>query len=62
MDRAIRSFTEPVGLYPSNLAKIRIPALGLNVGNSTSGVLPMESIRFELRIGIGALSTRRVAP
>jgi len=40
---ATRSFTEPVGLYISSLAKMRTVAFGLIRGISTSGVCPMAS-------------------
>ncbi len=43
---ATRSLTEPVGLRPSSLAKMRTPALGESRGSSTSGVLPTASIRL----------------
>src|ERR671939_1299071 len=43
--RAIRSFTEPVGLWPSSLAKMRTPGFGLKPGSSTSGVWPIDSAR-----------------
>jgi hypothetical protein len=43
---ATRSFTEPVGLRPSSLAKMRTSGLGDNRGSSTSGVLPTASIRL----------------
>src|SRR5437899_9937932 len=43
----MRSLTLPVGFPPSNLAKRRTPGLGLQCFNSTSGVLPIMSIRYE---------------
>src|SRR5712691_4048552 len=39
--RAMRSLTDPDGLAPSSLAQIRTPAVGLKLGSSTNGVLPM---------------------
>src|SRR5215471_18753813 len=41
MASAIRSLTLPEGLAPSSLAHRRTLGSGLNVGSSTSGVLPM---------------------
>src|SRR5437762_10919001 len=38
---AMRSLTDPDGFAPSSLAQIRTLALGLKLGSSTSGVLPM---------------------
>src|SRR5438270_879632 len=43
MARAMRSFTEPVGFWPSSLARMRTPGLGLRAESSTSGVLPTRS-------------------
>jgi hypothetical protein len=43
---AMRSLTEPVGFWPSSLAKKRTPGLGLRRCSSTSGVLPIASMRF----------------
>ena len=43
---ATRSLTEPVGLRPSSLTKIRTPGLGDSRGSSTSGVLPTASTTF----------------
>jgi hypothetical protein len=40
---ATRSLTEPVGLRPSSLAKIRTSGVGESRGSSTSGVLPTAS-------------------
>ncbi len=48
---AMRSLTLPLGFWPSSLAKRRTDALGLIRGISTSGVLPMASMRF----GVSAL-------
>src|SRR2546422_353296 len=39
---AMRSLTDPDGLAPSSLAQIRTPVLGLKLGSSTSGVLPID--------------------
>jgi hypothetical protein len=41
---ATRSLTEPVGLRPSSLAKMRTLGFGESRGSSTSGVLPTASI------------------
>ena len=41
---ATRSLTDPVGLRPSSLAKIRTSGFGERRGSSTSGVLPTASI------------------
>src|SRR4051812_28957010 len=43
IDTAMRSFTEPVGFWPSSLARMRTPGLGLSSETSTSGVLPTRS-------------------
>ena len=43
MDRAIRSFTEPPGFWPSSLIRMRTSGLGLSELMSTSGVLPIRS-------------------
>src|SRR5574338_1066361 len=43
---AMRSFTLPLGFCPSSLAYRRTDGLGLIRGISTSGVLPMASIRL----------------
>src|SRR5690349_13910231 len=40
---AMRSFTEPVGFWPSSLARMRTVGLGLRSERSTSGVLPTRS-------------------
>src|SRR3990172_8281995 len=40
---AIRSLRLPVGLFPSILAKIRTPCLGVIRGSSSKGVFPMAS-------------------
>jgi hypothetical protein len=45
IERATRSFTEPVGFWPSSLAKIWTPSFGERVGSSTSGVLPIAASR-----------------
>src|SRR5712691_2193912 len=39
--RAIRSLTDPDGLAPSSLAQMRTLGVGLKLGSSTNGVLPM---------------------
>ena len=43
---ATRSLTEPVGLRPSSLAKMRTSGFGDRRGSSTSGVLPTASMRL----------------
>src|SRR5947199_10190562 len=43
MGTAMRSFTEPVGFWPSSWAKMRTLGFGLSVERSTSGVLPTRS-------------------
>jgi hypothetical protein len=45
IDLATRSLTEPVGFWPSSLAKILTPGFGDSVGSSTRGVLPIASTR-----------------
>src|SRR3954471_24176753 len=40
---ATRSLIDPVGFWPSSLAKMRTPSLGERRCNSTSGVLPTRS-------------------
>src|SRR3954453_9939304 len=52
---ATRSLTEPVGLRPSSLAKIRTPGFGVIRGNSTSGVLPTASRTLPYRPPQGRL-------
>ena len=42
--RAMRSLTEPAGLLPSSLARIRTRGFGLSWLTSTIGVLPMSSV------------------
>ena len=42
MLRAMRSLTEPAGLLPSSLARMRTRGLGLRLDTSTTGVLPDE--------------------
>ncbi len=44
MARAMRSFTEPAGFWPSSLARMRTSGLGLRALTSTMGVSPMSSI------------------
>ena len=43
MRRAIRSFTDPPGFWPSSLTTMRTDGLGLSALTSTMGVLPMRS-------------------
>ncbi len=43
MARAIRSFTEPPGFWPSSLIRMRTSGFGLSWLMSTSGVLPISS-------------------
>src|SRR5438105_11389359 len=43
MALAMRSFTDPVGFWPSSLARMRTAGLGLSSVSSTSGVLPIRS-------------------
>ena len=43
IERAILSFTEPPGFWPSSLARMRTAGFGLSDETSTSGVLPIRS-------------------
>src|SRR5947208_4315964 len=43
MARAMRSFTEPVGFWPSSVARMRTAGLGLSSLSSTRGVFPIRS-------------------
>src|SRR5580658_180168 len=43
IERAMRSFTEPPGFWPSSLRRMRTSGLGLSGETSTSGVLPIRS-------------------
>src|SRR5919106_466673 len=53
IDRAMRSFTEPPGFWPSSLARMRTDGFGLRALTSTSGVLPISSSTLP-RTAIGA--------
>src|SRR5665647_70520 len=46
MQSAGRSFTDPPGLHPSSLQRMRTPGLLLMFTSSTSGVLPIACKRF----------------
>ena len=56
IDLATRSLTEPVGLWPSSLAKILTSGFGERRGSSTSGVLPIDSMMSPKRPPQGRLS------
>src|SRR5689334_17354049 len=43
MATAMRSFTDPVGFWPSSLARMRTVGFGLRAERSTKGVLPTRS-------------------
>src|SRR5438270_4011618 len=43
MATAMRSFTEPVGFWPSSLARMRTVGLGLRAERSNNGVSPTRS-------------------
>src|SRR5579864_2807960 len=43
IERAIRSFTDPPGFWPSSLIRMRASGLGLSELTSTRGVSPMRS-------------------
>jgi len=47
MARAIRSLTDPVGFWPSSLAKSRTRACGASLWSSTIGVPPMAAMMSE---------------
>src|SRR5437016_5509630 len=51
--RAIRSFVDPVGLFPSSLAHRRTPGLGDMCGMPTSGVFPIASRMSSNRVTDG---------
>src|SRR5687768_16096833 len=54
MARAMRSFTEPAGFWPSSLARIRTFGLGLSWLTSTMGVSPIRSSTEAWTAMIGA--------
>src|SRR3990172_7630272 len=59
MYRAMRSFTLPVGLWPSSLAYTATPGFGLRCRRRTSGVLPMVSrIDSQSMVAAGASLAR----
>src|ERR1700710_1617373 len=57
IERATRSFTEPVGLWPSSLAKIRTSSFGERRLSSTRGVLPIDSTTSPKRPPQGLFKT-----
>src|SRR5436309_7851370 len=63
MLRAMRSFTDPPGFWPSSLARMRTAGFGLNWLTSTSGVLPMvpriEAWTAKARAAASAAGDRR---
>src|ERR1039458_1468728 len=56
--RATLSLTDPVGLRDSSFAQMRTPGFGERLGNSTSGVLPIDCTMSPYRPPQGLLLTR----
>ena len=58
MALAMRSLIDPPGFWPSSLATMRTPGVGLSWLTSTSGVLPIRS-RTDAWTGMAGVTPRR---